>query len=159
MSEEMDRIFSEAGSGRNQWDNGGWSPAIEVGERDGKYVVHAELPGVKPDEVNVEVADQAIVIQGERQSRTQDDRGGIHRTERRYGRFYRAVPLPEGVNPADIQAEFENGVLEITMPLPQQQSNRRQVPIQSGVSGSSSRDRSSLGTSGSSGASGNTAGS
>jgi len=159
MSEEMDRIFSEAGSGRNQWDNGGWSPAIEVGERDGKYVVHAELPGVKPDEVNVEVADQAIVIQGERQSRTQDDRGGIHRTERRYGRFYRAVPLPEGVNPADIQAEFENGVLEITMPLPQQQSNRRQVPIQSGVSGSSNRDRSSLGNSGSSGTSGNTAGS
>jgi HSP20 family protein len=138
MSEEMDRIFGDAGSGRNQGELGTWTPAIEVAERDGKYVVHAELPGLKPDEVTVEVTDQTIVIQGERQSQSQNDRGGIHRTERRYGRFYRSIPLPEGVNAADIDARFENGVLELTAPLPQQQSNRRQIPIRSGASGSGS---------------------
>jgi len=138
MSEEMDRIFGDSGSGRNQGDDRTWTPAIEVAERDGKYVVHAELPGLKPEEVSVEVTDDTIVIQGERQSQTEDNQGGIRRTERRYGRFYRAIPLPEQVNASDIQAKFENGVLEITAPVPQQQSHRRQVPIQSEATGSTS---------------------
>lgn len=131
MSDEMDRIFGGMGGSASSMgsDGYGWAPAIEVSERAGNYVVHAELPGLKPDEVNVEVANDELIIRGERRSQQQSDEGGLHRSERRYGQFYRRIPLPDGVNTEQVQANFENGVLEITAPLPPQQSHRRQIPI------------------------------
>ena len=115
-----------------------WAPAIEVAERDGKYTVHAELPGLKPEEVKVELTDDSVIIQGERHSQTQqDDEGGVHRSERHYGRFYRRIPLPEGVNADQLQANFDNGVLEIVAPVMPRQSGRKQIPVQSGSSGAS----------------------
>src|SRR3954452_12431420 len=98
MSEEMDRIFGEFGRGQSGAGGGMWSPAIEVSQREGKYIVHAELPGLKPEEVKVELTDDALVIQGERRSQNEENQGGMHRSERRYGQFYRAIPIPEGVN-------------------------------------------------------------
>jgi len=138
MSEEMDRIFGDFGFGRGQSGAGGggmWSPAIEVAQREGNYVIHAELPGIKPEEVKVEMADNAITIQGERRSQNEETQGGVRRTERRYGHFYRSIPMPEGVNPEQVRAKFENGILEITVPAPQEQSNRRQIPVQSASNG------------------------
>ncbi|MCU1328947.1 MAG: heat shock protein Hsp20 [Bryobacterales bacterium] len=147
MSEEMDRIFGQAGGafGSERGQSGGsmWSPAIEVAERDGKYVVCAELPGLKPEEVKVELTDDALVIQGERRWQTQEDKGDVHRTERRYGQFYRTIPLPQGINPDEVQANFDNGVLEVTVPAPRQQDSRREIPVKA-----KSGDASSSGTSG-----------
>jgi HSP20 family protein len=131
MSEEMDNFFNQARGGSHRSAGAMWSPAIEVAERDGKYLIHAELPGMKPEEVKVELRDNALVIEGERRSEQEENRGGIHRSERRYGQFYREIPLPEGVNPDQIDARFENGMLEITAPMPQARSNSRQIPIQS----------------------------
>jgi HSP20 family protein len=131
MSEEMDNFFSQARSGWRRESGGVWSPAIEVDEREGNYIVRAELPGLKPEEVKVELRDNALVIEGERRSEHEETRGGIHRSERRYGQFYREIPLPEGVNPDQVNARFENGMLEITAPVPQARSNSRQIPIQS----------------------------
>ena len=125
----MDRAFSEF-SGSNNGDTSLWTPAIEVSQRDGQYVVHAELPGLKPEDVKVEVLDDALVIEGERKYEHEEDRGGVHRTERRYGRFYRAIPLPEGANADQARARFENGVLEVMIPVSQQQSDRRQIPVE-----------------------------
>ncbi len=139
MSEEMDNFFNQArGGGRRE--GAVWSPAIEVAERDGKYLIHAELPGLKPEEVKVELRDNALVIEGERRSEHEENRGGIHRSERRYGQFYREIPLPEGVNPDQVNARFENGMLEITAPVPQARSNSRQIPIQ-GASGQSAQSK------------------
>jgi HSP20 family protein len=136
MSEEMDRIFGEFGFERGERGGGArgsmWSPAIEVAELEGNYVVHAELPGLKPEDVKVELTDDALVIHGERKSEHEENKGGVHRSERRYGQFYRTVPLPEGVNAEQIRAKFENGVLEVTVPIPQQQSTRREIPINTG---------------------------
>ena len=104
---------------------------MEVIERDGKYIVSAELPGMKPEDVKVEFADGALTLQGERKSETEENRGGVRRSERRYGQFYRSVALPEGVKPEDVRAKFDNGVLEVTVPLPpQQQKHRREIPIE-----------------------------
>jgi HSP20 family protein len=133
MTEDMDRMFEEFGFGRGHGDRGMWSPAMEIVERDGQYIVHADLPGLKPEEVKVELTDDALVIEGERKSQYEDNQGGVQRSERRYGHFYRTVPLPEGTNPEQVRARFENGVLEVTMPVPEQKSNRRQIPIE-GVS-------------------------
>jgi HSP20 family protein len=105
-------------------------PAIEASERDGKYVVRAELPGLKPEEVKLVVKDNMLVLDGERKLEREEDRGGIHRTEIRYGKFHRVVPIPEGADVEQAKARFDNGVLEVTVPLPAQESRRREIPIE-----------------------------
>ena len=145
MNEEMDRVFGDFGFSRSQGESGIWSPAIEVSERDGNYIVHAELPGLRPEDVKVEVAEDSLVIQGERKSTQEENQGGIRRSERRYGQFYRRIPLPEGVNPEQVRAKFENGVLEVVTPVPQQQNRARQIPIEGGT-GSSATQTTQAGT-------------
>jgi len=130
MSEELDRTFGES-RGREHGD-GAWTPAVEIMQRDGNYVVRAELPGLKPEEVKLEVADDAIVLEGERKDEREETKGGLHVTERRYGRFYRAILLPEGAKPEEAKAKFENGVLEVTVPTEEQKPKRREIPIQGG---------------------------
>jgi HSP20 family protein len=85
----------------------------------------------------VEVTNDSLIIHGERKVEHEHKLGGAYRSERRYGEFYREIPLPEGTNPEQAKAQFRNGVLEVTLPVPQQASNRRQIPIQSGDSGAS----------------------
>jgi HSP20 family protein len=132
MSEEMDRVFGEFGFGGGQSSGlaSTWTPAIEVAEREGNYIVRAELPGLKPEDVKVELRDDALTVQGERKFEHEEEKGGVHRSERRYGQFYRSIPLPEGVNPEQVRARFENGILEVKVPVPEQKSNRRQIPIE-----------------------------
>jgi HSP20 family protein len=137
MSEEMDRTLARL---TGQAAGGGglstWVPAIEVAEREGQLQVQVELPGMRPDEVRVEITDDALAIQGERREEREENQGGMYRSERRYGRFYREIPLPEGANPEQARAQFNNGVLEITIPVAEQSSNRRQIPVSSGTAGS-----------------------
>jgi HSP20 family protein len=137
MSEEMDRTFGSffGQSGRG---SGTWFPAIEVAEQNGQLQVHAELPGIKPEDVKVEVTNDSLILRGERKSENEQRSGGTYRSERRYGEFYREIPLPQGVNPENAKAQFRNGVLEITVPIPERASNRRQIPIQSGESSTAS---------------------
>jgi HSP20 family protein len=134
MTEEMDRAFSEF-NGSNG-DSNLWAPAIEVSQRDGQYSVHADLPGLKPEDVKVEVRDGALIIEGERKFEREESRGRMHRTELRYGTFARVIPLPEEAKAENAQAKFENGVLEVTVPIAEQQSNRHQIPVQSAQSSS-----------------------
>lgn len=159
MQEDMDRLFSQAfGGGLMQSGQAGgsgagmmaWAPAIEVVQRGNDIVVHAELPGLRPEDVRLEVTDNELIIQGERRQQQESNEGNVHRSERRYGQFYRAIPLPEGVSAEQAQAAFNNGVLEVTIPMPPAQSQRRQIPIQSG----STQQAGSEGTSSATGTSG-----
>ena len=109
-----------------------WAPPVEVRERDGNLVVHAELPGLNKEDVKVEVTNEGLVIQGERKREHEEDRGGVHRSERSYGAFYRLIPLPEGANIDQAKAQFNNGVLEVSVPIPKTQENTRQIPIEAG---------------------------
>ncbi|HWE50513.1 MAG TPA: Hsp20/alpha crystallin family protein [Bryobacteraceae bacterium] len=127
MSEEMDRVFGQFGFGR---ENGMWSPVTEIMERDGKYVVRAELPGLKPDDVKVQVTNDALILEGERKFENEENKGGIHRSERQYGKFFRSIPLPDGVKAEEIHATFDNGVLEVSVPVTQRQPDTRQIPIE-----------------------------
>ena len=131
MSEEMDRTFGQF-FGQQSSGGGSWYPAIDVTEQDGQLQVHAELPGIKPEDVKVEIANDVLTISGERKSEHEHRIGQAYRSERRYGQFYREIPLPEGVNADQANAQFRDGVLEITVPVPQQTSNRRQIPVQTG---------------------------
>jgi HSP20 family protein len=142
FSEEMDRMFGEYGRGwlaptiEGGLDRltalGGarFSPQIEVFERDNNLVVRADLPGVTKDDIDVEVANDAIVIRGERNSERKEEAEGYYRSERSYGSFYRRIPLPEGVSPDNATADFRNGVLEISVPAGQRvEEKRRQLEI------------------------------
>jgi HSP20 family protein len=129
-------MFGDGGQERQNTGDIVWAPAVEVSEREGNYVVRAELPGLKPEDVKLEIENDALVLQGERKVEREEDKGGVHRTEIRYGRFYRSIPLPEGANVAQARARFENGVLEVTVPVPEEKLQRKQIPIQSGPSAS-----------------------
>ena len=131
MQEDLNRAFGQSSSSSSDLSTAVWAPAIEVAQQNGNLVISAELPGLTENDVTVEVKDDVLVIQGERKFETEETEGGIRRSERRYGQFYRAIALPDGVDPDQVQAEFQNGVLRIVVPMPQQaQSSSRQIPIQ-----------------------------
>jgi HSP20 family protein len=129
MTEEMDRVFGEFGLSHGE-NKAVWSPPIDVSKRDGVYVVRAELPGVDSGDVKLEVTADTVVLQGERKVERDETQGGVHLTERMYGRFYRAIPLPEGAKVDEAKAKFEKGVLEITVPLEEPRNQTREIPIE-----------------------------
>ena len=131
MSEEMDRVMEEFGMNRADAGTAAWSPRVEVSQQDGKYQVRAELPGINPSDVKLELTDEALIIEGERNAETHENKGGVQLTERQYGRFYRSIPLPEGSQGEDAKARFENGVLEVTVLVQEPKETRRQIPIES----------------------------
>jgi HSP20 family protein len=169
MSQEMDRLFdtfggtsqggrnlSTSGSGRSLQQQGSrgqsyWAPPMEVFQRGNEMVVRADLPGVAPDDVQIDVEDGVLTISGERRNTNEEQQEGFYRSERSYGAFSRSIALPEGVDEDQVNARYEHGVLEVTVPLPQQQRHRgRRVQIQSGAgSGSSQRAGQSAGQQGS----------
>ena len=130
FTEDMDRMFTGIG-GFGGREAGLWAPPVEVRERDGNLVISAELPGLNKEDVKVEVNENALVIQGERKREWEEERGGVHRSERAYGSFYREIPLPEGAKSDQAKAQFNNGVLEVTVPIPESKRKARQVTIES----------------------------
>jgi HSP20 family protein len=157
MQRELNRAFSQSGAASSSRGDDlsdvVWVPPVEVAVRDNNFVVSAELPGLSDEDVTVEIRDDAIVIQGERQFEREEDQGGIRRTERRYGRFYREIPLPDGADPEQATAEINNGVLQITVAISQAQSSVRQIPVQSTTSAQSDSSRTGDQTSSASGSS------
>jgi HSP20 family protein len=108
-----------------------WSPSIDVFERDSRLVTRVDLPGMKKEDVSVEVTDGHLALSGERKRETEEKKDNFYRSERQYGSFYREVPLPEGVKLEDVKATFSNGVLEVSVPLPARpRANVRSVQIE-----------------------------
>lgn len=135
LSDDMDRMFFGGGQAAGNLAGLGmrFIPNIDVEERDDRIVVRADLPGVNLDDLEVQIEDDGVVIQGERRFDREDTRGGIRRFERSHGSFRRVVPLPPGANTDAAEARFENGVLEIDIPVQQQQRSRR-LDVHSGGS-------------------------
>jgi HSP20 family protein len=112
-------------------ETGAWSPSIEVREKD-KPDRFRGPPWHRSENVMVEVDNGVLVIRGERRREHTEQHEGFRRTERSYGSFYRAIPLPEGAWTDDARADFRNGVLEIKVPIEEAKSHRKPIPIQSG---------------------------
>ena len=132
FGEEMSHAFDDFGFGRGwltprSWrglQGAEWLPQVETFEREGQFVVRADLPGLTKDDVRVEVTDDAVTIEGERHSEHEQKREGYYHSERSYGKFYRRLPLPEGVNAENASATFRNGVLEIMMLAPKREERK-----------------------------------
>ena len=130
LQREMERLFGNFGFGpmfSRELDRGAWSPQIEMYERNGKLVVSADLPGLKKDEVKVDLNDNVLTIEGERKDERRDEKGGW--SERSYGHFVRSIALPEGINAENANATFNNGVLEITLDAPRQLQRGRKIEV------------------------------
>jgi HSP20 family protein len=90
-----------------------WSPSVDISEDDKEFEVKAELPEVKKEDIKISVEEGALQISGERRMEKEEKGKRYHRVEREYGSFLRRFTLPEGADPAKIQAEFKDGVLHV----------------------------------------------
>ncbi len=127
FSDEFDRM---SGVGVDASQIAMWTPTIDIRQQGNELIVQADLPGVRPEDVKVELTDEGLTVQGERKREEKEEREGYYRSERSYGRFYRLIPLPEEVKPENVRADFREGVLEVRVPLPERKETRREIPIQ-----------------------------
>src|SRR5215212_52723 len=111
-----------------------WAPAVDVLQRDGDLVVRAELPGVRPEDVDITLQNQVLTISGERREEQEEQRGGYYVRERRSGSFSRSMTLPEGVDEDSIRARYENGVLEVTIAGAAAVREPRRIQVEAGES-------------------------
>ncbi len=93
-----------------------WYPAVDVEEEPDKYLVKAELPGMKQEDIKVSVRDGTLILTGEKKTEHEEKHEGYHRYERSYGKFQRAFTLPTQVKSEKIKATYKNGILEIDIP-------------------------------------------
>ncbi len=129
LREEMDRAFRGV-IPSTQLEP--WSPTLDVQQCNGDLVVTAELPGLKKEEVKVELTDDSLIIQGERKHEHKEDHEGFHSFERRYGQFFRSIPLPEGAKTDQAKAELTDGVLKVSVPVPETKKKTRQILVEQG---------------------------
>lgn len=141
FSKNMERLFEDFGGFNfptffksdfvpfREFENAQWVPQIEVLQNNGQFMVRADLPGLTKDDVKVELTDEVLTIFGERKEEKEEKREGFYRSERRYGNFYREIPLPEGAKTEKAAATFHNGVLEITMPAEKVEMPTRKLEI------------------------------
>jgi len=94
----------------------GWAPPIEVFEKEDKYVVKAELPGMKEEDIDVSVIGDTLTVKGERKAESEVKEEDYYCCERSYGSFFRSIALPSNVDAKKIEASFEDGVLEVSLP-------------------------------------------
>ena len=120
MDDLLDRYVRVLGwpneRGREPVATGDWLPRVDIAETDAHYAIHAELPAVKPGDVQVTVDSGVLTIRGERKQESEEKGKKFHRVERSYGSFIRSFSLPESVDADSISAQFEHGVLNLTIP-------------------------------------------
>jgi HSP20 family protein len=115
MRIRFDRLLGDLTDGDREW-----MPAVDVMRDDGHLVVRAELPGIKPEEIEVTLDDDVLTVSGKHEETEEEQEKDFLRRERRYGSFTRAVSLPPGVDAEKIKATTKDGVLEVTVPLPKE---------------------------------------
>lgn len=113
---EMDRFFEDLGATPTLFEGKGFSPACEVTETDSDYKISFDLPGLKKDEIKIEMKDNTLSVFGERKRETTEKKEKVQRYEKSYGYFRRSFSLPTNVVSEKVAAKYDNGVLELTVP-------------------------------------------
>src|SRR3954453_15143098 len=124
ISTELNRLFNSLWDAPNAVSQR-WVPEMDLVETEDHYLLKADLPGMKQDDVSIEFNDGALTISGERKAEYERKEKGFFRLERSFGKFSRSLTLPDGVDPDKIEAAFHDGVLEVTIPKPEQRKPRR----------------------------------
>ena len=131
MHNELSRLMNGVAEGNGRTTQS-WVPTLDVWETEDSVVYAFDLPGVSQDAISVEVEDGAFTVTATREQKRKVDNERVHRLERRHGTFSRTVGLPQGVSEDQIKAVYTSGVLEITVPKPEQPKPKK-IDIQVGV--------------------------
>jgi len=137
LQNEMNRLFNTVFETPSP-SNGGstlrrWMPAMDLVETDDHFVLRADLPGMTEDDVKIEFDDGTLTVSGERKAEHESKNEGYYRVERAFGSFSRSLTLPQGIDAEAVTANFENGVLEVRIPKPEERKPRR-IEIGGGAS-------------------------
>jgi HSP20 family protein len=138
LQEEMNRLFNMTffRSFDDELITGAWTPSVDIFENKDQVVIEVELPGMKPEDVQISIENNVLTIQGEKKFEKKEESDNYHRIERRYGSFTRSFTLPPTVNSDDIKAEFDNGLLRVTI-AKREEAKPRRIEIKT-TSGSAS---------------------
>ena len=131
FTRDVDRLF-DAFFGADRDQSRRWVPPVDLVEAEDHFLLKADLPGLTESDVSIEVQDGTLTISGERLAEHESQERGWYRIERSFGSFSRSLTLPDGVDPDAISARFENGVLEVSIPKPEERKPRR-VEIKAGA--------------------------
>lgn len=134
LSEEMNRLFEQPGLGlspyRDLLAEGNWQPAVDIEQKENKYIVRADIPGVDPKDIKISMDNGVFTIEGKKETRTEQNRDDYRRVERQYGAFHRSFTLSEAVDVKKIEAHCHHGVLEVTIPqLESAAQNRIEIKV------------------------------
>lgn len=124
LQREMNRLFDRAAPTRREEMGVTFAPAAELDETADAYTLRLEVPGMKPDDLNIEVTAEAVAISGERKSETKTEDQGMTRSEFRYGKFQRVLPLPGRIDNQNVQAQYRDGILHLTLPKAEDEKNK-----------------------------------
>lgn len=126
LQREMNRVFDQMTTGEQGSDMNGYAfmPAAEIHENPDQIKLKIEVPGIEAKDLDIKVTAEAVAITGERKSETKQEDKGMKRSEFRYGRFQRIIPLPTRIQNDKVQAEFNNGVLCLTLPKAEEEKNK-----------------------------------
>ncbi len=111
-----------------------WSPAVDIFETENELVLKADLPAIKPEEIDIQVENQTLTLRGNRKFEQQTDKGGYHRIERSFGSFVRTFTVPNTVETQKVSADYNHGVLTVTLPKTEA-AKPRQVKVAVGQNG------------------------
>lgn len=129
IQSEMNRLFNTVFDGSGGSGGGDatrrWAPPMDLIEATDHFVLKLDLPGLGEDDVNIEVEDGTLTISGERKAAKESEEGGVRRFERAFGAFSRSVSLPQGLDPEQVTAEFDRGVLSVSIPKPEERKPRK----------------------------------
>ena len=120
LHQDLDQIagrrFGLAGSDHNGSSVADWVPAVDIVEEKDRYVLRADVPGVKPEDIEVNMENGILSVSGERHRESTEEAQGMRRVERVSGKFYRRFTLPDTADAEDISAKSANGILEVVIP-------------------------------------------
>ena len=124
LHSELSRLMNGMNEGNGRQSQN-WVPALDVWETPTEVVYAFDLPGIPEEQISLEVKDETLTVSAEREKIDETSENGFYRFERRYGTFTRAVGLPQGVDQDTISARYENGVLEVRVPKPEEQKPKK----------------------------------
>lgn len=120
LHQALDRMFEPSMFDRENWLSNvvgsNWTPALDIKEKNNQYVIHADVPGVDPKNIDVTIDKGMLTIKGHKETETKEERENYVHVERSQGSFYRTVSLPNAADSSKISAKSKNGVLEIIVP-------------------------------------------
>jgi len=128
LHNEINQLFDRNQAGvanENGLTASDWVPAVDIKEEDQRFVIHADVPGVDPKDIEITMEDGTLTLKGERKSETQDEHDGYRRVERASGQFFRRFTLPDTADAEGVSAHGNNGVLEIIIPKQAKAQPRR----------------------------------